>query len=127
MGPTVHELTHRSFQLATPLALSCALLGVFPQELSFGAETTPATPTLSSRVDAAVNAILTRTGLPSASIALVRNSDIIYAQAYGLAQLTPQRAATPAMRYAVGSISKEFIVFAARMGDIEDFEQTLMD
>ncbi len=109
MGPTVHEPTQRRFQLAKPLALSCALLGLIPQELSVGAETMP---TLGSRVDAAVNAVLTRTGLPSASIALVRNSDVVYAQAYGLAQLTPQRAATPAMRYAVGSISKEFTAAA---------------
>ncbi len=71
-----------------------------------------ANKTLGARADAAVNAILARTGVPSASIALVRNSAIVYAQAYGWAQLAPQRAATPAMRYAVGSISKEFTATA---------------
>src|SRR5450755_1778137 len=35
-----------------------------------------------------------------------------YTQAYGMAQLTPPRAATPTMRYAVGSISKEFTATA---------------
>jgi D-alanyl-D-alanine carboxypeptidase len=94
------------------LALWCALLGGGALQPSFGADATPATPALNSRVDETVNAILARTGLPSVSIALVRNSGIVYVHAYGLAQLTPQRAATPAMRYAVGSISKEFTATA---------------
>jgi CubicO group peptidase (beta-lactamase class C family) len=38
----------------------------------------------------------------------VRGGTIVYAQAYGMAQLEPARAAAPSMRYAVGSISKEF-------------------
>lgn len=69
-------------------------------------------PTLGSRADAAVNEILARTGVPSASIAVVHDSAIVYAQAYGWAQLDPRRPATPAMRYAVGSISKEFTATA---------------
>jgi D-alanyl-D-alanine carboxypeptidase len=84
-------------------------MGLCAQTPAFGA---PATPSLKARVDAAVHAVLTRTGVPSASIALVRNSEILYAHAYGMAQLSPQRAATPAMRYAVGSISKEFTAAA---------------
>ncbi len=79
---------------------------------SFGADEAPAIPAFNSRVDEAVNAVLSRTGLPSASIALVRDTGIIYVQAYGLAQLSPRRPATPAMRYAVGSISKEFTAAA---------------
>ena len=97
---------------ATVLALCCALLIVIPLRHSWGADTSPALNAFDARVDAAVNAILARTGLPSASIALVRHSTLVYAQAYGLAQLTPRRAATPAMRYAVGSISKEFTATA---------------
>jgi D-alanyl-D-alanine carboxypeptidase len=67
---------------------------------------------LRSRIDAAATLVLARTGVPSASIAIVRQGEIAYANAYGLAQLAPRRAATPAMRYAIGSISKEFTAAA---------------
>jgi len=107
----LHEPSRRSSRSA-PLALSFALLGGLLQQPACGAQPTSAAPALTARVDAAVNAILARTGLPSASIALVRDADILYAQAYGLAQLEPRRTATPAMRYAVGSISKEFTAAA---------------
>jgi D-alanyl-D-alanine carboxypeptidase len=66
-------------------------------------------------IDAAVNAVLGRTGVPSASVALVRGRAIVYARAYGWAQLEPQRAATSGMRYAIGSISKEFTATALLM------------
>jgi CubicO group peptidase (beta-lactamase class C family) len=69
-------------------------------------------PALRGQVDAAVRSVLERTGVPSASIALVRDKRIIYANAYGFAQLEPKRAATPRMRYAIGSISKEFTATA---------------
>ena len=68
--------------------------------------------TLRARVDTTVNSVLERTGVPSASIALVRDRRIIYAHAYGWAQLEPKRAAAPEMRYAIGSISKEFTATA---------------
>ena len=42
----------------------------------------------------------------------MRDSNLEYAAAYGSAQIEPRRAATPAMRYAVGSISKEFTATA---------------
>jgi len=67
------------------------------------------------QVDSAVSTVLARTGAPSCSIALVRNGAIVYARAYGLAQLEPQRRATPEMRYAIGSISKEFTAAALLM------------
>ena len=69
-------------------------------------------PAMQGRVDAAVKTVLGRTNVPSASIALVRNRQIVYAKAYGWAQLEPKRAAMPAMRYAIGSISKEFTATA---------------
>jgi D-alanyl-D-alanine carboxypeptidase len=69
-------------------------------------------PALRVRVDTSVQAVLARTGVPSASIALVRNHAIVYANAYGWAQLEPRRVATPPMRYAIGSITKEFTAAA---------------
>ena len=98
-------------------ALLCALLGTLAlgtgTHASAGAqaaETLP--PALSAGVDGAVTAALQRTGVPSASIAVVRNGALSYARAYGSAQLAPRRAASPDMRYAIGSISKEFTATA---------------
>ena len=57
--------------------------------------------------------MLQQTGVPSASIAVVRDGRIVYAQAYGGAELGPKLLpARPAMRYAIGSISKQFTASA---------------
>ena len=65
-----------------------------------------------SAVDSIARAILDASGVPSASVALVRNARIEYANAYGEARLDPRVAATPQMRYAIGSISKQFTAAA---------------
>jgi CubicO group peptidase (beta-lactamase class C family) len=60
-------------------------------------------------IDAAVQAVLTSSGAPSASIAVVRDGRMVYEKAYGTARLgPPELPATPAMRYSIGSISKQF-------------------
>ena len=60
-------------------------------------------------IDTAVQAVLTRSGAPSASIAVVRDGRLVYEKAYGSARVgTPAVPATPAMRYSIGSISKQF-------------------
>jgi D-alanyl-D-alanine carboxypeptidase len=60
-------------------------------------------------IDAGVQEALTRSGAPSASIAIVRGGRLVYEKAYGTARLgTPDVPATPAMRYSIGSISKQF-------------------
>ena len=63
---------------------------------------------LRTKVDAAVTDVLTRTGAPSASIALVADGRIVYTHAYGLANLESKTPATPDMRYSIGSVSKQF-------------------
>lgn len=55
---------------------------------------------------------LAATGAPSASIAIVKNGQIIFARAYGKASLEPAKPADPQMRYAIGSISKQFTATA---------------
>ncbi|MGA7613715.1 MAG: serine hydrolase domain-containing protein [Thermoanaerobaculia bacterium] len=65
-------------------------------------------PGLREKIDDAVTKGLEKSGAPSASIAVVRNGQIVYTNAYGLAQLKPRRAATAGMRYSIGSISKQF-------------------
>jgi D-alanyl-D-alanine carboxypeptidase len=70
------------------------------------------TPTERAGIDSAVTAVLAGTGAPSASIAVVRGGSIVYERAYGDARLEPKTAATPAMRYSIGSVSKQFTATA---------------
>ncbi|MBS0366197.1 MAG: beta-lactamase family protein [Proteobacteria bacterium] len=69
-------------------------------------------PSLQHDIEARVTADLARTGVPSASIAIVRDGEIAYAQAFGWADLASRRAATPQARYAIGSVSKQFTAAA---------------
>jgi len=59
-------------------------------------------------VDTIVNSVLRATGVPSASVAVVTHGQLAYARAYGNARISPATPATPAMRYSIGSISKQF-------------------
>jgi D-alanyl-D-alanine carboxypeptidase len=68
-----------------------------------------------ANIDKAVGDILTRSGAPSASIAVVKDGRIAYLHAYGMARLEPQTPATPEMRYSIGSISKQFTAAAILM------------
>ena len=65
-----------------------------------------------SSIDAAANQVLASTKVPSASIAVVKDGQIAYLQAYGLARLSPPMEATPQMQYSIGSISKQFTAAA---------------
>jgi len=67
---------------------------------------------LPARVDSIATAVLASTGVPSASVAIVTHGRLAYAQAYGTAKLDPRTAATPDMRYGIGSISKQFTAAA---------------
>ena len=73
-------------------------------------------PELRVQIDGIAVQVLARTGVPSASLAVVQNGKLVYTQAYGDATLAgsgvPARAATPAMRYSIGSISKQFTATA---------------
>lgn len=55
---------------------------------------------------------LAATGVPSASIAIVYGDQIAYTRAFGDADVAPRREATPAMRYSIGSVSKQFTAAA---------------
>jgi CubicO group peptidase (beta-lactamase class C family) len=69
-------------------------------------------PDVRANIDAAANEVLASTGVPSASIAIVQNGQMVYAQAYGDARVEPKLAARTDMRYGVGSISKQFTASA---------------
>ncbi len=63
---------------------------------------------VAAKVEAAVHDVMTRTGVPSASVGIVQQGRIVFAKAYGKARLDPALPANADMLYAVGSISKQF-------------------
>jgi len=69
-------------------------------------------PELRGKIDKLATDALARSGVPSASIAVVRDGKIVYLNAYGSARLDPKTPATSAMRYSIGSISKQFTAAA---------------
>ncbi len=96
---------HRSFCLALLLAVGTVRL---PAQ-----EAQPALPAdMRAGIDTTVRGVLARTGTPSASIAVVRDGRIAYLHAYGSARIAPEAPASPAMRYSIGSVSKQFTAAA---------------
>lgn len=69
-------------------------------------------PALAAKIDGIATDALKHAGVPSVSIALVSGGEIVYSHAYGDARLQPKTPATPAMRYGIGSISKQFAAAA---------------
>ena len=69
-------------------------------------------PDLQQKIDKLAADTLARSGVPSASVAIVKNGQIAYVKAYGDARLEPKTPATTEMRYSIGSISKQFTATA---------------
>jgi D-alanyl-D-alanine carboxypeptidase len=92
-------------RLASRLAPVLALLTLLSCLPEFASED-------QSGIDKSVNEILARTGAPSASVVIVKGGSIVYEHAYGNARIDPPAAATPQMRYSIGSISKQFTATA---------------
>lgn len=111
----------RTFRRVTVLA---TIAGLFAQVTLATDSGTASDEGLSAatraRIDAAAAEVLQVTGVPSTSIAIVREGRTVYARAYGYAQLEPQRRADPGMRYEIGSISKQFLVAAILLLQQED-------
>ena len=63
-------------------------------------------------MDRVVAEWLASTGAPSASIAIVQDGRLAYAQAYGGARLNPTVPSSGGTRYAIDSVSKEFTAAA---------------
>jgi CubicO group peptidase (beta-lactamase class C family) len=70
---------------------------------------------LRAKVDAAANAAVASSGVPSDSLAIVKDGHIVDTEAFGDARLDPKTPATPQMRYSIGSISKQFTAVALLM------------
>ena len=88
--------------------LTC--LGVCAQAQTAGEPKLPAEAR--AKIDGIVQQALKQTGVPSVSIAVVKDGEIAYVHAYGMARLEPPTAARPEMRYSIGSISKQFTAAA---------------
>ncbi len=69
-------------------------------------------PAMKARVDAIAAGVMEQRGVPSASVAVVQGGKLVYTHAYGRAHIDPNKAATPDMRYSIGSISKQFTAAA---------------
>jgi D-alanyl-D-alanine carboxypeptidase len=91
--------------LLAAVFLSCVSFGQTQVEPSFGSE-------FRQQADQIAKTALQSTGVPSASIAIVKDGKIAYLQAYGDARLDPSVPARPETRYGIGSISKQFTATA---------------
>ena len=67
------------------------------------------------KIDKLATETLARAGVPSASIAVVKDGRVVYVKTYGDAKLEPKTPATTQMRYSIGSISKQFTAAAILM------------
>jgi D-alanyl-D-alanine carboxypeptidase len=85
--------------------LSCPSFTQTQAEAFFGSE-------FRQQVDQIAKTALQSTGVPSASVAIVKDGQIAYLQAYGNARLDPSVPARPETRYGIGSISKQFTATA---------------
>ncbi len=118
-------------RLKTPMAVTSTSYMTASGKIGFGyvmacalltgwcAATKAATDTLPvetrHKIDTAAREILSATGAPGASVAVVRDGSIAYLKAYGSARMNPHVTATTAMRFSVGSITKQFTATAILM------------
>jgi D-alanyl-D-alanine carboxypeptidase len=93
--------------------LHALLAGLLAASGALGAS--PPAPSFETRIDAAAAAVLKSTGVPGASVAVIRDDKVVLQKAYGQGRLEPPTAANPAMRFAVGSISKQFTAAAVML------------
>jgi CubicO group peptidase (beta-lactamase class C family) len=98
------------WDLASAGCVCAALLVTF--FAATGATQSPLPSASTEQIDRAAADVLSRTGTPSASIAVVQNGQLVYAHAYGQARLDPPLPATSDMRYSIGSVSKQFTAAA---------------
>ena len=115
-------MTNLKVRTAGVLGLACALAGL---ALPCVAQSSLPAAT-ASQIDAAAKTVLEKSGVPSASVAVVRDGKVAYVKAYGMARLDPAMAADPSMQYSVGSVSKQFTA-AAILFLVQEGKMTLDD
>lgn len=95
--------------MRAPILLSLA--GLVLSGLMFPADAAPLTAEQTAQIDKAVTESLAATGVPSASIAVVRDGEIVFAKAYGKQSETMKAPSTSAP-YQIASVSKQFTAAA---------------
>lgn len=95
--------------LALAIIVICGAGAIYGQS---SLEVDAIAPDVKAKMDSAAEQVLEKTGVPSATVAIVEHGAIVYTHAYGKAKLDPPVNATPAMRYSIGSISKQFTAAA---------------
>jgi D-alanyl-D-alanine carboxypeptidase len=95
----------QSFALAVALAFAIIPARAQGQAIGLSAD-------LQQKIDKLATDTLAKSGVPSASVAIVKEGQVVYVKAYGDARLDPKTPATPEMRYSIGSISKQFTATA---------------
>ena len=93
------------------LVTACLVSAAFAQ----GTTESKLTPELKEKIDRIAKDALAETGVPSASVAVVKDGQTAYVKTYGMARLDPAAPARPEMRYSIGSISKQFTATAVLM------------
>jgi D-alanyl-D-alanine carboxypeptidase len=114
MSRLVHQLTfaeEKSMRRPYLLLQSCAAAVILAFAIIPACAQTLSAD-LTEKIDKLATDTLARTGVPSASVAIVKNGQVVYTKAYGDARLDPKTPATPEMRYSIGSISKQFTATA---------------
>src|SRR5271154_6663759 len=113
--PVLLTMSAQSRSVRNPfvaLAVLLALAIPFALAQSSGEPTGTLSPDFAAKIDSIAGSGLASTGVPSASIAIVKDGHIAYTHAYGMARLQPPTPAAPEMRYSIGSISKQFTAAA---------------
>src|SRR5437868_9147166 len=108
MFSSEEKLVRRTYLLLQRFVVIVLLAGA---SMSAAAQTQLA-PELRAKIDQLAADVLTKSGVPSASVAVVKDGRIAYVKAYGAARLEPRTPAAPEMRYSIGSISKQFTATA---------------
>jgi len=104
------QISMRTFRAAVSLSVIFVAVAIAPAQ---SAKELPAE--IRTQIDQIARQVLADTGVPSASVAIVKDGVVAYAHAYGNARLEPPTPATSEMRYKIGSISKQFTATAILM------------
>ena len=83
-------------------------------------------PVNSAAIDQLVTKALSESGTPAVSVAIVRDGKVAFTKAYGDARLDPKTPAAETMRFAIGSVSKQFLAAAILLAQ-EDGKLSLDD
>ncbi len=110
MRPSICRILHSLAGCASAAAVAASVLSPIARAQGPGDQTLDAATR--AVIDSTARAVLAATGVPSASVAVVKDGRVVYSQAYGTARLVPAATALPGMRYAVGSVSKQFTATA---------------